>query len=86
MAAVVPTLADGNIRVATGHNRGISSSVTPDRGETGARELSRLDILHNLLTQLSILNMVSSTKIGMLIWKDLHQQVVLRIFLKQTAC
>ena len=44
VAAVVPTLADGNIRVATGHNRGISSSVTPDSEETRAVEVSRPDI------------------------------------------
>ena len=61
-----PTLADGNIRVASGHNTGISSSVTPDRGETSASAVdSRLDIdVHpysqSFKTQLK-------TKIGMLL-------------------
>ena len=44
VAAWWPTLADGNIRVASGHNTGISSSVTPDSGETSAVEVSRADI------------------------------------------
>ena len=46
MASWWPTLADGNIRVASGHNTGISRSVTPDRGETSASavEVSRADI------------------------------------------
>ena len=44
MASWWPTLADGNIRVASGHNTGISSSVTPDSGETSAVEVSRADI------------------------------------------
>ena len=52
MAGWWPTLADGNIRVASGHNTGISSSVTTDKKRRPEPvEVSGADIDEHLYSQ-----------------------------------